>query len=456
MAYDDEQAMLDELQNTVETQDYDPSQEGVPESTGDPRLEAALSQRNQQRMYADLLGSFQQLAGAGAAGTGYKPDMSLANKMSQRAEDPMTQYKALLASEAAAKKETRLEDKDERDEEKHAQAMKLGQINIAGKQLDLTDLKKTGDAGSEESAFARAEYKKILTQAGEAIPANIEKMSAKQIHEESPAVQARLKQLLTFNRQKQLQEDTQIQQTSERLSTQEFKSSQSEKDAAAKLEAAKIKANALIKKDLDKDNKIEEKERGKIATENRKQVKVIDKSMTKLEELKVNIKDAIRLHKKYAKESWFGTGAIATVGGMTKYLNQDQQMLDSSFQKISLANMSKMFEGMSKAVDSDAERAKFEASQPALSNDDAVNLKLLEDNLSSVDSLINKNNIAKSDYLKNSTADKVKKSQKAEASGEVEQQATQRSLVKKAYNPKSNKTQFIYSDGSKEIVEGKQ
>ena len=164
-----------------------------------------------------------------------------------------------------------------------------------------------------------------------------------------------------------------------------------------------------LKKSKDKD--ADKKELTQIAKENRKEVKVIDGSMEKLRELKDNIKKAIAEQKKYSSGIGPGTGPWATGFGLKKAFSEDTQMLDSSFQKISLSNMAKMFEGMSKAVDSDAERAKFEASQPSITNDDKVNVKLLKENLDAVQSLINKNNSAKSNYLNNDTADKIMKSQ---------------------------------------------
>lgn len=81
----------------------------------DPRYQEALDQRNKLRLQADLLGSFQKMIEAGAAGSGFKADTSMADVMRQRSEDPLTKYKTLLNQEAAAKKEKRTQAKEERE-----------------------------------------------------------------------------------------------------------------------------------------------------------------------------------------------------------------------------------------------------------------------------------------------------------------------------------------------------
>jgi len=60
---------------------------------------------------------------------------------------------------------------------------------------------------------------------------------------------------------------------------------------------------------------------------------------------------------------------------MKKYLSQDAQNLEAKFRDINLKNMVSTFSGMSKAVDSDAERRAWESTQASLSNDDEVKLK---------------------------------------------------------------------------------
>jgi len=80
---------------------------------------------------------------------------------------------------------------------------------------------------------------------------------------------------------------------------------------------------------------------------------------------------------KYSSESWGGTGPIATLGGLTKYASSETQNLEAIYRDINLKNMVSTFSGMSKAVDSDAERRAWEATQASLSNDDEVNLNII-------------------------------------------------------------------------------
>ncbi len=52
--------------------------------------------------------------------------------------------------------------------------------------------------------------------------------------------------------------------------------------------------------------------------------------------------------------------------------------------------MVKMFAGMSKAVDTGAERAAFESTQPRINNDDSVNTMILNDQLAAAERMLQK------------------------------------------------------------------
>jgi hypothetical protein len=65
------------------------------------------------------------------------------------------------------------------------------------------------------------------------------------------------------------------------------------------------------------------------------------------------------------------------MGGAKKYFSQDLENLDARYKDISLNKMVSMFSGMSKAVDSDAERRAFEATTASIKNDDKTNLQIL-------------------------------------------------------------------------------
>lgn len=89
------------------------------------------------------------------------------------------------------------------------------------------------------------------------------------------------------------------------------------------------------------------------------------------------IDDALGSFLDYSKSSLAGTGPLATVGGLSKYGSEDLQNIDAKFKDLSLSKMTKMFAGMSKAVDSDAERRAFEATAPSITNDDETNAQIL-------------------------------------------------------------------------------
>lgn len=74
-----------------------------------------------------------------------------------------------------------------------------------------------------------------------------------------------------------------------------------------------------------------------------------------------------------------GTGPIVTLGGLTKYnpFGSSTEELDAAFKEIDIKNMVSTFSGMSKAVDSDAERAAWRATQPSVSKDDKPNMQIL-------------------------------------------------------------------------------
>lgn len=82
--------------------------------------------------------------------------------------------------------------------------------------------------------------------------------------------------------------------------------------------------------------------------------------------------------KKYSKESSFGgTGPFASGFGVKKYFDKDSQDLNALFKQVNLKNMVQTFSGMSKAIDSDAERNAWNGTQPDITNDDDVNAKII-------------------------------------------------------------------------------
>lgn len=81
---------------------------------------------------------------------------------------------------------------------------------------------------------------------------------------------------------------------------------------------------------------------------------------------------------KYSNSSWLGgTGPVASLGGAKTLFDQSTEDLDRLYKTIALEKMKTQFAGMSKAIDSDAERAFFMASQPSIKNEDKTNANII-------------------------------------------------------------------------------
>lgn len=85
------------------------------------------------------------------------------------------------------------------------------------------------------------------------------------------------------------------------------------------------------------------------------------------------IDDAFNSLIEYKKSSPGGTGPLATIGGLTKSFSQKTENLNAKFKLINVKNMAQTFAGMSKAIDSDAERRAWASTQADISNDDTTN-----------------------------------------------------------------------------------
>jgi hypothetical protein len=162
----------------------------------------------------------------------------------------------------------------------------------------------------------------------------------------------------------------------------------------AKIEAEKAKAEkyrADAQKTQDKfEDKEALKEQTKIKAENRKERKNVEKDVESTEKLLKDLEHASSEFEKYSKKSPGGTGPIATLGGLTKNMSADTESLDALFKQQNLETMTKMFAGMSKAVDSDAERRAFEAAQPSITNDDRTNRDIFRRRISAAKELLKK------------------------------------------------------------------
>ena len=91
---------------------------------------------------------------------------------------------------------------------------------------------------------------------------------------------------------------------------------------------------------------------------------------------------ALDQYLRYSKHSPGGTGPFATLGGMTQYTSADTQALNNTFKDINMKNLVATFQGMSRAIDTQAERAAWEATQPSLINDEKANVQILVGSMS--------------------------------------------------------------------------
>lgn len=154
-----------------------------------------------------------------------------------------------------------------------------------------------------------------------------------------------------------------------------------EKVAANKKDEPDWKEKEKYKADL-KQGMVDKKEMDK-------ETKAIKKSQDNLSEQLGRIKRARSLIAKMKKNK-----GLVDTGPLDQYaasFSEEGQELRQALNDLSLDKMSKLFQGMSKAVDSDAERKMFEQSQASMSNFPEVNIRVLESMEKGIRSLQNKN-----------------------------------------------------------------
>lgn len=231
------------------------------------------------------------------------------------------------------------------------------------------------------------------------------------------------------------------------------------KDKLAMAQAEQDKILGL--KEKEKDRQLQrELASGKIAKEEAKEDKQIKKENRKMrtelntaessltDQLKM-LENAKKQFEDYSSGSLVGTGPLATGMGTKTFLSKDLESLESTFNNISLQNMVKMFAGMSKAVDSEAERRAFESTQPNIKLDDATNRKLLQDKIDATKSLLEKTRKSKNQYDRTGsfTAEEpteTTETQKEDKKSNVgpEGEFTERNGKKYRWNPSVNKYQL--------------
>lgn len=181
-----------------------PEQPAQPEI--DPALKAALDERDKKRMFADLLGGFQQLAVAPAAHTGMKADTRFADILRKRAEEPVTQYKEQKAAEKQKTKDDMF--------------MQDWQNKLRKSQMDITDREKTADPNSPESKLAQNFMLDLAKKNGQELnEASVKAMSAAELYRVSKPMQDLVVQTMKadLQEQKMKQQEQRLRQADERL-----------------------------------------------------------------------------------------------------------------------------------------------------------------------------------------------------------------------------------------------
>ena len=186
-------------------------------------------------------------------------------------------------------------------------------------------------------------------------------------------------------------------------------------DRAQRAEAARqqsLDRQAMLQVSKDKKSMVDKeqsKEDAKIRTENRKERRQIENDMKSTQTLINELNTTKDMFDKYSKSNILGTGPIATLGGLTPKIMQGSEDLDAQFKKQNLDTMVKMFAGMSKAVDTNAERRAFESAQASMTNDDKTNARLIKEKIDAANSMLQKQKdaVAKYDRYGDFTQDDV-------------------------------------------------
>jgi len=160
-------------------------------------------------------------------------------------------------------------------------------------------------------------------------------------------------------------------------------------EADIKLANDKLKNTAKVPTFGEKEQiKADVKEKMAVSKENRKTRKETEGVISGIEDQIKSVKKARDLVKNASKSGLSDTGPVDQYSSK---MSDRGQALEQAINQVSLDKMVKMFAGMSKAIDSDAERAFFQASQPAMNKYPAANIKILDDMLVNLESLKTKN-----------------------------------------------------------------
>lgn len=144
----------------------------------------------------------------------------------------------------------------------------------------------------------------------------------------------------------------------------------SQRELGIKEREAQAKLSGGVGRPLTKFEQAAEQERGKAYGQ-------VQAGAVKAQEQLSLIDDTIKALDDYSNKTVFGTGLAAKTKNWFGSLAPETQNLEAKFRMINLKNMTQTFAGMSRAIDTEVERAAWESTQPSLGNDDNVNKKIL-------------------------------------------------------------------------------
>jgi hypothetical protein len=191
------------------------------------------------------------------------------------------------------------------------------------------------------------------------------------------AQQGKLGELLTeYKLQKTMGPETES--AAEKLKREKMEADRDYK----KEQISKIRGEGIYAKKEEKEDKkptIFEKKLEEKAAEDYIKVQQVAEDSVKQN---AQLEDALQSQLKFSKDTVFGTGLLYSDLPFTdkspfRGLNREAEQLDAKYKQLGLDKMVKMFSGMSKAVDSDAERLAFEKTTPSIKNDDATNTQII-------------------------------------------------------------------------------
>lgn len=150
------------------------------------------------------------------------------------------------------------------------------------------------------------------------------------------------------------------------------------------------KMSAAEQNRLRSTNEKVDKEQVQIRKEQREELgKIEEAEMTAMDRLAA-LEDIERQYEQYQKNSIIGTGPVSNLLDVKKTLDPETNMLDAAFKGLNLDTMVKMFQGLARSIDSDAERRAFEAAQPSIYNHPEANRDIFRRKKEALVSLIKK------------------------------------------------------------------